>query len=75
MQNPSRTYVVTHAGTDTAKCTCPQGRLHYVCKHVVKVIALSQGVSSAEIILAVGTRAGTSQQGLFDLYIGSMGQH
>ena len=75
MQDPTHSYEVTHAGTDTARCTCPQGRLHYMCKHVVKVIALSQRVSGAEIILALGTRAGTSQQGLSNLYNSTVGQH
>ena len=68
MQDPSRAYEVTDAGTDAARCTCPQGRLHYTCKHLVKVIALSQGALSAQIILALGTRAGPSQQGLCNLY-------
>ena len=75
MQDPSHTYEVTHAGTDTARCTCPQGRLHYMCKHVFKVIALSQRVSGAEIILALGTRPGTNQQGLSNLYNSTVGQH
>lgn len=39
----------------TVGCNYPQGRLHYMCKHVAKVISLSQGYTDAQIIQALGT--------------------
>ena len=70
MSDLSVKYQVTDAGGVSAKCNCPQGRLHYMCKHVVKVISLSlsQGYTDAQIIQALGTRAGTSMQGLHKLH-------
>ena len=40
----------------------------HLYKHVVKVISLSQGYTDAQIILALGTRAGTIMQGLDKLH-------
>ena len=68
MQDGNSNYQVTGALTATPYCTCPQGQLHYMCKHVVKVIGVSQGYSGAQIIQALGTRAGTSQAGLSNLH-------
>ena len=68
MQDSARQYQVTGAGTASARCTCPEGQLHNLCKHMMKVLALREGVSGAEIILAFGTRAGTSQEGLSKLH-------
>lgn len=68
MQDMNVKYQVTDAGQPTARCTCPQGVLHYMCKHVVKVITVSQGYTEAQIIQALGTRAGTSLQGLDKLH-------
>ena len=39
-----------------------------MCKHVVKVVRLSQGYTAAQISIALGTRAGTSMQGLDKLH-------
>ena len=36
-----------------AKCKCPEGRLHYICKHMVKVISRMQGNTGAKIIQAL----------------------
>lgn len=55
MQDMNVKYQVTDAGKPTARCTCPQGLLHYMCKHVVKVITLSQGYTGAQVIQALGT--------------------
>lgn len=74
MSDLSVKYQVTDAGGVSAKCNCPQGRLHYMCKHVVKVISLSQGYTDAQIIQALGTRAGTSMQGLHKLHSNTAGQ-
>ena len=67
-------YQVTDAGGVSAKCNCPQGRVHYMCEYVVKVISLSQGYTDAQIIQALGTRAGTSMQGLHKLHSNTAGQ-
>ena len=68
MQDISCKYQVTNAGTANASCTCPEGQLYYICKHMVKVISVSQGFSGAQIIQALGTRAGSTQEGLDNLY-------
>ena len=44
-----------------------------MCKHVVKVISLSQG-ADAQIIQALGTQAGTSMQGLDKLHSNTAAQ-
>ena len=62
--DPSLKYEVKAAGTSKASCTCHNGQLHYLCKHMMKVVSLSTGHSGAEIIQALGTRAGSSLQGL-----------
>ena len=62
--DPSLKYEVKAAGTSKASCTRPNGQLHYLCKHMMKVVSLSTGHSGAEIIQALGTRAGSSLQGL-----------
>jgi len=41
--------------------------LHYPCKHVMKVVSLSTGESGPEIILALGTWAGTEMGGFKQL--------
>ena len=74
MSDMSVKYQVTDAGKVTAGCNCPQGRLHYMCKHVVKGISLSQGYTGAQIIQALGTRAGTSMQGLHKLHSNTAAQ-
>ena len=74
MQDMNVKYQVTDAGQPTARCTCPQGALHYMCKHVVKVIMVSQGYTGAQIIQALGTRAGTSLQGLGKLHSNTASQ-
>jgi len=74
MSDMSVQYHVTDAGKPTARCTCPQGLLHCMCKHVVKVISLSQGYTDAQIILALDTRAGTSMQGLDKLHSNTAAQ-
>ena len=43
MSDMSVQYHVTDVGKPTARCTCPQGLLHCMGKHVLKVISLSQG--------------------------------
>ena len=68
MQDVTNKYHVTGVGTATLNCSCPQGQLHYICKHMVKVISVSEGYSGAQIIQALGTRAGTSQAGLSKLH-------
>ncbi len=45
----------------------PQGLLHCMCKHVVKVISLSY--TNAQVILVLVTHACTSMQGLKKLHI------
>ena len=50
MSEMSVQYHVTDAGKPTARCTRPQGLLHCICKHVVKVISLSQGCTDANIM-------------------------
>ncbi|KAL0019727.1 hypothetical protein WJX77_006121 [Trebouxia sp. C0004] len=67
-------YQVTDAKQPTARCTCPQGLLHYMCKHMVEVITLNQGHTGAQIIQALGTRAGTSMQGLDKLHSNTTAQ-
>ena len=74
MSDMSVKYQVIDAGKVTAGCNCPQGRLYYMCKHVVKVISLSQGFPDAQIIQALGTRAGTSMQGLDKLHSNTAAQ-
>ena len=68
MQDSSVKYEVQGAGSAAYSCTCPQGQLHYMCKHVVKVVSMSTGYSGAQIIQALGTRAGSSLQGLDKLH-------
>jgi len=43
--DPSLKYEVKAAGTSKASCTCPNGQLHYLCKHMMKVVSLSTGHS------------------------------
>lgn len=75
MQDSARKYEVSGAGPATARCTCPEGQLHNLCKHMMKVLAMRKNVSGAEIILAFGIRAGTSQEGLLHLHNSSTAQH
>ena len=68
MQNSACKYEVSGVGTAQARCTCPEGQLHNLCKHMMKVLAMRESVSGAELILAFGSRAGTSQKGLANLH-------
>lgn len=68
LSDMSAQYHVTDAGKPTSRCTCPQGLLYCMCKHVVKVISLGQIHTDAQIVLALGTRAGTSMRGLDKLH-------
>ena len=61
-------YEVTAAATASASCTCPQGQLQYMCKHIVKVTGLSTGFSDVQIIQALATRAGTNLEGFAHLH-------
>ena len=74
MSDMSVQYHAKYAGKPTARCTCLSGLLHCMCKHVVKVISVSQGYTVAQIILANGTRAGTSMQGLDKLHSNTAAQ-
>lgn len=67
-QDISSKYWVSRAGTAKASSTCPQGQLHYICKHVVKILTTSQGYSAGEIILALGTWAGNSLDAVSNLH-------
>ena len=68
MQDISCKYEVTNAGTANASCTCSEGQLHYICKHMVKQISVKQGFSGAQIIQALRTTVGSTQEGLANLY-------
>ena len=48
-----------HVNSTAQTCTCPQGLLHYPCKHVMKVISMTTGKLGLEIILTLGTWAGS----------------
>jgi hypothetical protein len=74
MSDMSLQYHVTDAGKPTARCTCPQGLLHCMCKYVVKVISLNLSYTDVQVILALGTRAGTSMQGLNKLHSNTAAQ-
>ncbi|DBA98273.1 TPA: hypothetical protein ACH3X1_001194 [Trebouxia sp. C0004] len=63
MQDSSVKYEVKAAGTAAASCTCPNAQLHYICKHMMKVVSLTTQYSGAQIIQALGTRAGSTLQG------------
>ena len=41
MQDSSVKYEVKAAGTAAASCSCAHAQLHYLCKHMMKVISLS----------------------------------
>lgn len=60
-------YRVTGACTETASCSCPQGTLGYFCKHRVKVIAQLSGCKKQDIVLFLGTWAGSSRGGMQQL--------
>ena len=64
--NRNTRYIVTPSQTG-GSCNCPLGLLHYPCKHVMKVVSLSTGKSGPEIILALGTWAGTDMGGFKQL--------
>jgi len=64
--NRNTRYVVKPSQTG-GSCNCPPGMLHYPCKHVMKVVSLSTGKSGPEIILALGTWAGTEMGGFKQL--------
>jgi len=36
--DPSLKYEVKAAGTSKASCTCPNGQLHYLCKHQLQIL-------------------------------------
>ena len=63
-QDQSIQYRVTGACTETASCSCPQGALGYFCKHRVKVIAQLSGCKQQDIVLFLGTWAGSSRGGM-----------
>ncbi|KAL3130609.1 hypothetical protein ABBQ38_008003 [Trebouxia sp. C0009 RCD-2024] len=66
-QHSASTLYEVHVTSAAQTCTCPQGQLHYPCKHVMKVISMTTGKSGPEIILALGTWAGTELGGLAQL--------
>lgn len=74
MQDSSVKYEVKAAGTTTASCTCAHAQLHYLRKHMMKVVSLSSGHSGAQIIQALGTRAGSSLQGFDKLQCNTVTQ-
>ena len=76
MQDSSMKYEVKAAGTATAaaSCTCAHAQLHYLCKHMMKVVSLSSGYSGAQIIQALGMRAGSSLQGFDKLQCNTVTQ-
>ncbi|DBB04166.1 TPA: hypothetical protein ACH3X1_013210 [Trebouxia sp. C0004] len=63
MQDSSVKYEVKAAGIAAASCTCPNAQLHFICKHMMKVVSLTTQYSGAQIIQALGTRAGSTLQG------------
>ena len=74
MQKSSVKYEVKAAGTAIASCTCAHAQLHYLCRHMMKVVGLSSGDSGAHIIQALGTRAGSSLQGFDKLQCNTVTQ-
>lgn len=60
-------YRVTEACTDAGRCSCPQGTLGYTCKHRVKVIGLLLDCSKQDIVLFLGTWAGSNRGGMKQL--------
>ncbi len=60
-------YKVQNACMDTASCSCPVGTLGSICKHVVKVISLMTNRSGPDIVLALGTWAGSNRGGVKQL--------
>lgn len=66
-QSSSTTVYHVQVSTDSMSCSCPQGRLFYPCKHMMKVLGMITGKSGAAIILAMGTWAGTALGGLKQL--------
>ena len=74
MQGNSVKYKVKAAGTATASCTCARAQLHYLCKDMVKVVSLTSGCFGAQIIQALGTRAGSSLQGFDKLQCNTVTQ-
>ncbi|DBA93277.1 TPA: hypothetical protein ACH3X2_003564 [Trebouxia sp. C0005] len=59
--NQTMQYRVTDACTEQASCSCPQGILGYVCKHRVKVISLITHCRPHDIVLFLGTWAGSDR--------------
>ena len=66
-QHSASTQYQVQVNSTAQTCTCPQGQLHYPCKHVMKVISMTTGKSGPEIIMALGTWAGTELGGLNQL--------
>ncbi len=64
--NCSTRYVVKPSQIG-GSCSCHLGVLHYLCKHVMKVVSLSSSKSGPEIIMALGMRAGTAIGGFKQL--------
>ena len=60
-------YRVTDACTDTGTCSCPQGTMGYLCQHRVKVTALATQCSKPDMVLFLGTWAGSERGGLSQL--------
>ena len=58
---------MTDACAETASCSCPQGTLGYLCKHRVKVICLVTQCKKQDIVLFLGTWAGSSRGGMQQL--------
>ncbi|KAL3150070.1 hypothetical protein ABBQ38_013416 [Trebouxia sp. C0009 RCD-2024] len=59
-----------HSSVTLAACATQPAhvdQLHYPCKHVMKIISMTTGKSGPEIILALGTWAGTELGGLAQL--------
>ena len=59
-------YIVTPSQSG-GSCNCPLGLMHYPCKRVITVVSLSTGKSGPEVILALGTWAGTDMGGFKQL--------
>lgn len=62
--NPTIRYRVTGACTEKASCSCPQDVLGYVCRHRVKVISLVTHCKPYDIVLFLGTWAGSALGGI-----------
>ena len=65
-QDSSTRYNVSGSCTDQPSCSCAMGSQGAVCKHLVKVIHLQTGRSLFDIVLSLGTWAGSTCKGGMD---------